>query len=237
MERLFDAHTHLGFIEGAYTAAVSVSNTADWPLALVLRAKGMIALSFGVHPWGADCEMPENMYELCAQADAVGEIGMDSVWCKVDMARQRAVFAAQLELAQNLRKPVVLHTKGCEPEIAEMISAYNLPFLVHWYSCETIYSSFLRKNILFSVGPDVAKNPAVQNVAKTIPLSRLMLETDGREGISWSLGLELNPEDVLRSIAQTIAGLRGISVDAVLDATYMNAAKFYNYQVTSGICD
>lgn len=69
-----------------------------------------------------------------ARAALVGEIGLDSVWCDTPMAAQRKVFAAQLDWAAAHGKGIVLHTKGCEMEIAKAVEGFPHPVIVHWYS-------------------------------------------------------------------------------------------------------
>ena len=76
---------------------------------------------------------------ICARRSTgfyeIGEIGLDNVWCTVDLGVQRTVFERQLAFAQQLGKPVVLHTKGMEREILDTIRYYPKRYLVHWYAC------------------------------------------------------------------------------------------------------
>ena len=60
----------------------------------------------GVHPWQATMELLPSEVAIMA-AEAVGEIGLDKV-CAVDFTQQKAVFAAQLDLAERFAKPVIL---------------------------------------------------------------------------------------------------------------------------------
>ena len=124
-------------------------------------------LSFGIHPWYSDgvditnlCEMDGNvaresecagslwaLYKHCA---VIGEIGMDSVWCEIPLDVQRSVFI--------LHKPVILHTKGQEKEIAELIQDFSGKICVHWYSgdIETL-EKYMKKDCYFTLGPDIGK--------------------------------------------------------------------------------
>ena len=70
-----------------------------------------------------------DMKELTA-CDFIGEIGMDNVWCQVPESVQRSVFARQLEIAEELHKPVLLHTKGMEREIARMLEGFSQPVCI-----------------------------------------------------------------------------------------------------------
>lgn len=140
----------------------------------------------GIHPWQADRYSLEDMEPWILRALAVGEIGMDSVWCRISLKVQETIFRQQLELAAKAGKPAILHTKGQEREVASAIRQYPNRYLVHWYSCEEYLEDYLGLDCWFSVGPDVWWNPAVQKVAKTVPVDRLLIETDGLEAVKWA---------------------------------------------------
>ena len=89
-------------------------------------------ISFGIHPWYADQWNPRDWMDIYQSCRIIGEIGMDSLWCQVPLKRQQEVLEEQLQMAADLRKPVVLHTKDCEAEIAEIIKGFPCPVLVHW---------------------------------------------------------------------------------------------------------
>ena len=90
--------------------------------------------SCGVHPWSASHERLNEMKPLLKQARIIGEIGMDSVWCDTDMTLQKDVFVKQIEYAYQHHKPVVLHTKGQEQAILDILRQYPNTYIVHWYS-------------------------------------------------------------------------------------------------------
>lgn len=156
-----------------------------------------VLLSFGIHPWYSDRYQPDEFRVYMEQADAVGEIGMDSVWCEVPMPVQRRVFVRQLELAAELNKPVILHTKGQEREIAALLQGFPGKVCVHWYSgdCSSL-EAFLERGCYFTLGPDLAsalrkgKEPAAglyRKMLREIPADRLFVETDGISAVSWAL--------------------------------------------------
>ena len=174
-------------------------------------------LSFGIHPWYSDRFDPRDCWEYFEACPIIGEIGMDSVWCEVPLDVQRRAFAQQLELAAELGKPVVLHTKGQERQIAEMIRDFPGKVCVHWYSgSEADFEKFLETDCYFTLGPDLAEKYALQEdtelwsggtavslagqnemahstalyrrMLREIPAERLFLETDGLSSIAWMCG-------------------------------------------------
>ena len=231
---LFDAHTHLyrGVLPRLedYYQLVSASTPEECRLLDPLRKEDpRLYYSCGVHPWQSDTVPVSSLSPWLPAACAVGEIGMDSIWCMADLQVQRRVFREQLRLAETLQKPVILHTKGCEAAVLEEIAAFPLPILVHWYSSEAHLEGYLEKDCYFTVGPDFQSNPAVRQVAAAVPLHRLMVESDGVEGASWALGYRLSPvelPDLLRKLIASLARLRGLTPTAMEETLFQNALRF-----------
>lgn len=167
---------------------------------------GSLLPACGIHPWYADRYTTEEILPYLEKAPVIGEIGMDSIWCQVPLPVQEAMFRTQLSLACRLHKPVVLHTKGQEKNIAAILQEYPNRYLVHWYSCEDNLEDYRKLDCYFSIGPDVWWNPAVQNVALQVPLHRLLIETDGLEAVRWAR--EQAPEDL-----RTLTGTTKIPAD------------------------
>ncbi len=194
----------------------------------------------GLHPWYSDKWEPEDMVPWMKKVPVIGEIGMDSVWCDVPLDRQRLVLEKQLQFAGQIKKPVVLHTKGQEKEIARIISHYPNTYLIHWYSAKEGSEDYLKLDCYFSIGPDVLWNPAVQNVAKQVPENRILIETDGIDAVKWAYaegkkqgfltGEECpqNPETPLFDTLQMTAKLRKCKTELLLKSINENFFRFLN---------
>ncbi|MCD8154295.1 MAG: TatD family hydrolase [Clostridiales bacterium] len=149
-------------------------------------------LSFGIHPWYSDRYDPDGYLSYFRECDAVGEIGMDCVWSGIPLPVQRRVFLRQLQIAADLGKSIVLHTKGCEAEIGDRIQDFPGKILVHWYSgSEKDLDKFLAKDCYFSLGPDfpsaLTSGSLYETMLREIPANRLFVETDGLSAVSWAL--------------------------------------------------
>ena len=142
--------------------------------------------TFGLHPWQSASYSFDDMKPFLETADIIGEIGMDSVWCDVPLSRQQLIFEQQLAFASETKKPVILHTKGQEKEIAQLIRHYPNRYLIHWYSDLNGLENFLDQDCYFTLGPDLKKNPAVQHVLESAPLDRILVETDGWSAVEWA---------------------------------------------------
>ena len=124
------------------------------------------------------------------------------------------MFIEQLELAEALHLPVILHTKGMEGEVARILRRYTVPKLVHWYSCERYLEDYLEQGCYFTVGPDYESNPAVQAVLRRVPLDRVMTETDGMDALAWALNRPVAADEIeetLRGELRAVAAVHGIS--------------------------
>ena len=147
---------------------------------------GYLIPTCGIHPWYADRYQLRDMEQWMGLCPVIGEIGMDNVWCDVDLKIQEERFRQQLKLARGQNKPAILHTKGQEKQIAEIIRTYPNRYLVHWYSCQEHLEDYLDFDCYFSIGPDVWWNEAVAQVVKKVPRHRLLVETDGLDSVRWA---------------------------------------------------
>lgn len=214
---LIDAHAHFNRLDELPARAdvrtlFCGTNPETAAEALALRGENRL-VSCGLHPWYADRFTASDMLPFIEEGVALGEIGLDSVWCAVDMDTQRRAFLEQLDLAQRLELPVILHTKGMEGEIARTLRPFTVPKLVHWYSCEDHLFDYLDQDCYFTVGPDYGTNPAVQAVLRHVPLDRILTETDGLDAVAWALGRPVASEEidsVLRGELAAIARVHGL---------------------------
>lgn len=170
--RMIDMHAHFFCIEKEESVAeelrlrradsmrtfFSCGTPEEWEKTKGLRSRDEVYVSFGIHPWYADRYEVKEYMELFQMCDAIGEIGMDNVWCEVPYEIQRRQFARQLEISAQLGKSVILHTKGQEKEIARMIRDFPNPVCVHWYSGDlNTFEEFLELGCYFTLGPDFAQ--------------------------------------------------------------------------------
>ena len=222
---MIDAHVHVTAALLPYLRNVRCIANADSPEEYaLLKSQNLPCISAGIHPWKADVTDWTAMEPLLRQAAVIGEIGLDSVWCDVDLEVQRDVFRRQLATAAQLKKPVILHTKGMEREILETIRQYPNRYLVHWYSCEEYLREYIDLGCYFTVGPDVR-----EDVARTAPLNRLIIESDGMEGIAWGQGREVSASEYPEAMADivcAVAALRGMEAETLLRQLEQNLQQF-----------
>ena len=206
---------------------------------------------FGIHPWEAEELGSEDLRRKTEDLRArltspvsgpavrpgVGEIGLDRLKQKEISPTMREVFVAQLELALELGRPVVLHGAKCWGQVVGEIknlefrirnggiSTFSIrpsSFLFHGFSrSDGLIPDIVRLNGYISVGPAVLNDHAVnyRELVKKIPLERLLVETDR------------TPENAatcpsVRDVAAKVAELRGLSFAELESLTDRNADEF-----------
>jgi TatD DNase family protein len=144
----------------------------------------------GIHPWMAesvDMHSSLEKFRSMLEADSalgVGEIGLDRLKVKEVTDRQREVFAAQLELAAEAKRPVVLHGAKCWGEVMKMIKPYagRIPaFLFHGFSRSGgLVPDIAAVNGFVGVGKAVLNDHAVnyRSLVRDLPKERILVETD-----------------------------------------------------------
>ena len=185
---------------------------------------------YGFHPWqaldlGEAALLP--LQEKLADDPhvGVGEIGLDRLKEKTISPTQRAAFAAQLEIAAEFKRPVVLHGAKCWGEVVAACHPYagRIPaFLFHGFSRSGgLLPDIAALNGFVGVGAALLNDHAVnyRALVREVPIERVLVETDadyGRAAARPSLG------EILCKLAE-LRGMEPAALEAFVDA---NAARF-----------
>lgn len=138
--------------------------------------------SIGIHPWDAENNINwDDFYQHAQLANAIGECGLDKA-CNVDFQRQTDVFYKQIDIAQQLKKPLIIHCVQAYGAILDAHKLYNghLPWLIHgcYGSAQWINDMAADGNVYFSVGPSQFQLKRFPDVLTAIPDDKLLAETD-----------------------------------------------------------
>jgi len=153
-------------------------------LAIAENESGVFA-ELGIHPHqagGAEAERLDELAEVLRheRAVAVGETGLDFYreWAPHD--RQRSLFAAQLALATELGKPVVIHSREAEFEVVEMLAGFDGAVILHCFSSPALLKPALERGYYVSFAGNVtfAKADELREAARRVPAERILAETD-----------------------------------------------------------
>ena len=153
-------------------------------LAIAEREPGVFA-ALGIHPHQAGGPEAERLVELAEllrheRAVAVGETGLDFYrdWAPHD--RQRSLFAAQLELAGELGKPVVIHNRDADSETAAALAGFDGTVILHCFSSPGLLGVALERGYYLSFAGNVTYPGAeeLREAARQLPAERILAETD-----------------------------------------------------------
>ena len=225
---MHDAHYHLSkkILDYKLDGICNVANPSEFEIA----QKYHLFYSCGVHPWQASLENLKKMKPYLKIAPIIGEIGMDNVWCDVNLDVQKKVFEEQVKFAKNMHKPVLLHTKGQEKEILDIIKKYPNTYIVHWYGCMDYVKEYDGVVSYFTVGPSIGKEKAVTHLVKMISLEKLLLETDGIEAVKWAI----DSTDYLQALQNEVTQIAKIKnksyeeTEHILDTNFKKLKEIIN---------
>lgn len=189
-----DIHTHITqWIQQGLIHVVSVSQDFRESLRSIELSKkypDMVIPSIGIHPWKAhkkhnELEQFDQLLSENRKIIILGEIGLDFHFIsqKERYSYQKKVLDFFFEQAEKRNLRVMLHVKGAEEEIARYIETRSLPgknCCIHWYSGSIqILKKLIDLDCFFSCGPALNYSRNHQQILKSVPLTRLLTESDG----------------------------------------------------------
>ena len=189
----------------------------------------------GIHPECAD-NLPQDYLKeienmaMHEKAVAIGEIGLDYYWDGVPRDIQKKVFTEQLELAYKLSMPVVIHDRDAHGDTMEILRKYKPKGIMHCFSGSVeMCREIVNLGMSISLGGVVTFKNARHSVevAKYIPLDRLMLETDAPYLAPVPFRGKRCDSSMIMMTAERIAEIKGISVEELLKITAENACRMY----------
>ncbi len=209
-------------------------------LELIKRYDFMRA-AFGIHPNDADTLNEENfkrIEELCRmeQCVAVGEIGLDYYWPEPEASVQKVWFERQMDLARQIRKPIVVHSRDAAQDTYEMMRAARaeeIGGVVHCYAySREMARQFVDMGFFIGIGGVLTfKNSRkLKEVVEYIPPEYLVLETDCPYLAPVPYRGKRNSSLLLKHVVEEISRLKGISAEEVERVTWDNAHRLYRLQ-------
>ena len=250
---LVDTHCHLGdpafdadrpaVLARAQAAGVShvvviaESLSASERAATLARGSTGLSATAGVHPhdartWSADTLARVRELLAVPEMVAVGETGLDYHYMHSPRETQRAAFEAQLQLATDLGKPVIVHARDADDDMAAMLRALapRPPVVVlHSFSSgDDVWDAGASIGAYFSFsGMITFKNWNRTDRLTACPPDRLLLETDAPYLAPVPHRGQRNEPSFVRDVAVRAAALRGDSADDLARRTTDNARRCF----------
>jgi TatD DNase family protein len=229
------------FLPDSCEACLTVSCAPDSinPV-LTLLEESMVFGAFGIHPhdsqfWSGEIEahiLDAITHPHCV---AYGEIGLDYHYTESPVDIQKHNFAHQIDLGLKSGKPLVIHTREAEADTFKILQdrvPHDWPVHVHCFTsslgfAESLLATFSRLYLGFT-GIITFKNVGeLEDVAKLTPLNRFLLETDGPYLAPVPHRGQVAHSGHIPLIANRMAALKSVSVDALYAAARQNTRDVY----------
>jgi len=180
-----------------------------------------------------DYEFLEEMVKNNPKIVAIGEIGLDYYWNKDNKDKQREVFCKQLEIAEKLKLPVVIHSRDSINETYEILKKYKVSGVIHCFSGSLeMAKKFISLGFLLGIGGVVTfKNSKLFEVIEKLELTNIVLETDSPYLTPEPNRGKTNESSNIFYIAQKIAEIKNISLENVAKITTENAIRTFDLPI------
>ena len=163
---------------------------------------------------------------------AIGEIGLDYHWNKENKEEQKRVFIEEINIANRLELPIVIHTREAVMDTLQILKEHPVDKKGVFHCCplnQELIKEGLKLGFYISfAGPITFKNSKNANeIIKMVPLDKILIETDSPYLSPEPLRGKRNDSRNIKHIAQKIADVKNIKVEQIAEITYQNAKTLY----------
>lgn len=251
---LFDTHVHLNarqfiddrdeVIQRAVEAGVTRMTVVGFddetiPLAIeIAETYDFIYAAVGWHPVDAIYYKEKHFdyllkYAAHEKVVALGEMGLDYHWDTSPKDVQERVFREQIRLAKRVNMPIIIHNRDATDDVIRILQEENaeeIGGIMHCYSgtVEQMQPCLDMNFYISLAGPVTFKNAKEpKEVAKKVPLDRLLIETDAPYLAPHPYRGKRNEPAYVTKVAEEIAKLRNLSYEVICEITTKNALEIY----------
>jgi TatD DNase family protein len=249
---VIDSHTHLDRVPGGEAVAVAAAREAGVRRILTIgmdsescraalaaaEEHDEVYAAVGRHPntsTGYDDAVTEELRELAGhpRVRAIGETGLDDYRDYAPRADQERAFAAQIGLARETGKPLVIHTRAAEDDTIATLDreAAGLEVVLHCFSMPDRLEECLERGWWISFAGNVTYPQAgdLAAAAERVPLDRMLVETDAPFLTPQVVRKERNQPAYVVHTARFVAERRGIAYEELEAAVDANAARLFGW--------
>jgi TatD DNase family protein len=249
---MIDSHTHLDLCDPPDSELVAAADAVGVGRMLTVGTDGgscraalaaaeafpQVYASIGRHPNAAKGFDDADLADLRALAAherclAIGETGLDFYREGAPRADQERAFAAQISLARETGKPLVVHTRAAEREtLAQLASeAAGLSVVIHCFSMPDRLGECIERGYAISFAGNVTYPSAgdLADAARRVPEEQLLVETDAPYLTPQVVRKERNQPAYVAHTAAFLAELRGVGIDELSSSVERNAARVFGW--------
>lgn len=253
---LIDTHCHLDFpdfdeerdalVARAHAAGVGRMVTIstrvrklDTLLAITKRHPSVFC-SVGTHPNNANEELDVTADDLVRLAEhpkvvAIGECGLDYFYDTQTPEDQKTGFLRHIEAARRTQLPLVIHSRSADEDMAAILSQETgkgaFPFILHCFSSGEALARTgveLGGYVSFSGILTFPKSTELRDIARDVPLDRLLVETDAPYLAPKPLRGKRNEPSYVVNTAEVLAETKGVSFEEIARITTENALRVFS---------
>ncbi len=252
--KLIDTHCHLDFPDfhadreqiihsclnlGIKKLIIPGVCQRDWPNVIkVYNSYSEIYPALGIHPCftnnhdDSSIFALENILKNQPQVIAIGEAGLDFFIKDYNETRQRFFFESQIELANHLKLPLILHVRKAHDQVTSTIKNNNFTEggIIHCYSGSSQQAKrYLDFGFKLGIGGVITypRSTRLHKIVRDLPLESFVLETDAPDIPPLGKEKERNSPEYLVEIFQAFANLRNESTTQVEDQLFTNTIELF----------
>ncbi len=249
---MIDSHTHLDLCEPSNAELVAAADAVGVTRMLTVGIDGascraalaaaedfpQVYAAIGRHPNSAKGFDDADLAELRALAAhercvAIGETGLDFYRDTAPPADQERAFAAQIALARETDKPLVIHSRAAESQtLAQLASeAQGVSVVMHCFSMPEQLAQCVQRGYAISFAGNVTYKSAADlaEAATRVPDELLLVETDAPYLSPQPVRKQRNQPAFVAHTAAFLAQLRGVSTDLLGETVARNAARVFGW--------
>ena len=163
---------------------------------------------------------------------AIGEIGLDYYWNKENKQKQKEIFIQQIEIANKLDLPIVIHTRDAVMDTLEILKQNTVQKKGVFHCCPLnieLVKEALKLGFYISFSGNITfKNAKPEEIIKLVPLEKILIETDCPYLTPEPNRGKRNDSSNLIYIAQKIANIKEMKIEEIAKITYENTKKIFN---------
>ena len=204
----------------------------------IVKKDQMIYGTYGIHPHETTTNQVDKNTIIKSVNEnekiiGIGETGLDFFYNNSDRDKQISSFNAHIEASIELDKPIIIHSRSAEKETFEILNSYknkNLKILMHCFTGSLAFSKkLLTLDAFFSASGIITfkNSKELQNTFKTIPLEKLLIETDSPYLAPIPMRGKKNEPSFIRYTLAKLAQLKNLSIEDADSITTNNFDKLF----------
>ena len=205
----------------------------------IIERDKMIYGTYGIHPHETENNIVDKQTIIKSVHEnkkiiGIGETGLDFFYNHSDKNRQINSFKAHIEAAIDLNKPIIIHSRNAEKDTFEILNSYkndNLKILMHCFTGSLEFSKkLLTLNAFFSASGIITFKNSIelQNTFKTLPLEKLLIETDSPFLAPIPMRGKKNEPSFIKYTLEKLSMITETTVEKMSKITTENFNKLFN---------